>query len=394
VLQVCPYDIARPGGVQRHVLDLSNALVRAGHEMTIVAPAGADPSGLDSRVTLIRVGRARAWRMHGTRFEVTRASRGELDRVERLARAQRFDAAYFHAIWTPFMPWQVFRRVRGLVGRNIAMFHDTPPPGVSGALTRVLFGMLSRRLSRRLDVMIAVSSAPARHLRVVGGARLVLLPACIDLAPYASIARESGAEGCTVLFVGRLEPRKGVLLLVEAFSRVKAAERRARLVICGDGEQRADAEALAARLNVADEVTFTGALSDTERLALYARADVFCAPSPFGESYGLVIAEAMAAGLPVVAAANPGYRTVLAGTGAAGLVKPGEIADLAERLVQLLGSRELRTSLSVWGRECAWRSDVSARLPEFLELFAPAPATPARNDSTPDTSARAYAARN
>jgi phosphatidyl-myo-inositol alpha-mannosyltransferase len=246
-------------------------------------------------------------------------------------------------------------------------------------------------LSKRLDAVIAVSSAPARHLRVVEGTRLVLLPGCIDLKPYAGLAR-GGGEGYTILGVGRLEPRKGVLVLIEAFSQVKREEPRAKLVICGDGEQRGDAQALAARLGVADSIAFAGALPDAERLALYTRADVFCSAAPYGESYGLVLAEAMAAGLPVVAAANEGYRTVLTGDGAAGLVRPNDAADLACRLVHVLGSNELRACLTQWGRENAWRSDVNGRLAEFLALYQPAEAA-ARTGSTADTSARASPAR-
>ena len=395
ILQVCPYDVGRPGGVQRHVVDLSNALARAGHEVTIVAPTGGEPPLLHARVELCRLGGAREWRMHGTRFEATWASRGELDRVAALTRAKSFDAAHFHTIWTPFMPWQVWRRIRGLVSRRVATFHDTPPPGVSGALTRSLFRVLSRALSKRLDAMIAVSSAPEKHLRVVDGRRLVQLPPCIDLQPYAAVARtRAPADGFTVLFVGRLEPRKGVLVLIDAFARVKSREPRATLVICGDGEQREAAEALVARLGVADAVTFTGALPDPGRLALYSSADVFCAPAPYGESYGLVIAEAMAAGLPVVAASNPGYRTVLTGAGVAGLVKPDDPEDLAARLAQVLGSPDLRAGLIQWGREFASRADVSTRLPEFLALYGPQESTTARNGSAADTSAPAYPARN
>jgi phosphatidyl-myo-inositol alpha-mannosyltransferase len=385
VLQVCPYDIARPGGVQRHIVDLSNALARAGHHVTIVAPDGPAAPPLDENVEIVRIGRARGWRMHGTRFEVTWAWGADLARLE----SRRFDVAHFHTIWTPFMPWQVYRR--GLAARCIATFHDTPPPGLSGAVTRTAFAFMSGRLSRTLDVMIAVSSAPAKHLRTGARGRLVLLPGCIDLAPYAALPRV-GAAGSTILFVGRLEPRKGVLLLIEAYARVRQTHPDARLVVCGDGEQRAAAQALAARLGVAGGVTFTGALPDAERLALYSRADLFCAPSPYGESYGLVIAEAMAAGLPVVAAANDGYRTVLTGTGAAGLVKVGDVEDLAQRLTHVLGAGEVRQKLSDWGRECAWRSDVNARLPEFLALYEALP--DARTDLGPDTTAPAYPARN
>jgi phosphatidylinositol alpha-mannosyltransferase len=394
VLQVCPYDISRAGGVQRHIVDLSNALSRAGHEVGVVAPAGDGAPALDAQVELYRLGRFREWRMHGTRFEVTRASARELQRFTARASAAPFDVAHFHTPWTPLMPWQVYRRAGAFAKRTVATFHDTPPPGASGAVMRAVFGVLSRRLSRGLDAMIAVSSAPAGHLRPVGRCPLVCLPPCIDLSPYVSVSRRREIDpGPTVLFVGRLEPRKGVLLLIEAFARVREAHPGVRLVVCGDGEQRRAAAELAEKRGLHHAVTFTGALPDAERLALYAHADVFCAPSPYGESYGLVIAEAMAAGLPVVAAANAGYRTVLTGAGAAGLAKPGDVAHLAQRLVTVLGAGELRCELSEWGRVQARRSDVNARLQDFLDVYSPEQRGISRAAPEAETSARACAAR-
>src|SRR4051812_14956207 len=105
ILKVCPYDIGRPGGVQRHIVDLSNALARAGHEVTVVAPEGAASPLLDGNVELLRVGRARELGMHGTRFEVTWARAAELRTLVELARNNPYDVAHFHTIWTPFMPW-------------------------------------------------------------------------------------------------------------------------------------------------------------------------------------------------------------------------------------------------------------------------------------------------
>jgi len=393
ILQVCPYDIARAGGVQRHIVDLSNALARAGHEVTIVAPAsdGARPV-LHDAVELYALGRFRAWRMHGTRFELTWASTPELDRFNARASGKPFDVAHFHTLWTPLMPWQLYRRARALAARTVATFHDTPPPGVSGAITRSVFRFLSRRISSDLDAMIAVSGAPAQHLRPLARCPLVRLPACIDLAPYAALGRVRDHPGDpTVLFVGRLEPRKGVLLLIEAFARVRESQPRARLVVCGEGDERAAAAALSSTLRVRDAVTFTGALPDPQRLALYGAADVFCAPSPYGESYGLVIAEAMAAGLAVVAAANAGYRTLLTGEGAAGLADPGDVAALARRLAEVLGSAGLRSKLSEWGAREAWRSDVNARLGDFLAVYSPEAGT-SRTDPAAETTIRARAA--
>lgn len=344
VLQVCPYDFARPGGVQRHVRDLARALRAAGHEVTIAAPGPGSDAGVHY------VGASRPWTLHGTGFEITWAPRSAFDAL------RGFDVLHLHTPWTPFMPWQALRAVDARV--RVATFHDTPPPTWSGALQRSLYRVLSRRLSHRLDAMIAVSASVERHLR--GRSARYRLPACVDLRPYAGVTRKGGGG---ILFVGRLEPRKGILILIEALALVPGA----RLIVCGDGPERAQAQALAKARGV--DARFTGALDDAAKLALYADADLFCAPSPYGESYGLVLVEAMAAGLPVVAAANDGYRSVLDGEGAAGLCAPGSAAALARKITEVLGNAELRTRLTTWGRREAPRADVTARLGEFLAIY-------------------------
>ena len=193
---------------------------------------------------------------------------------------------------------------------------------------------------------------------------------CIDLAKYRELPGPSRSDKpLRVLFVGRLEPRKGVTLLLRAFAQLRRRT-NADLVICGDGAQMQTARDLAASLGLANGVTFTGAVGDTTKRQLFTEADIFCAPSPYGESYGLVIAEAMSAGLPVVAAANAGYSTVLTGDGAAGLVTPGDSRALSARLMEFADSPALRERLSSWGRTEAWRSDVNARLAEFVEIYS------------------------
>lgn len=369
LLQVCPYDLTRPGGVQRHVLDLSAALAEAGHSVTVIAPMAGATAG--DGVSLRTLGRSRSWGFHGTRFELTWASRAELREALAHIRSMGFDVAHFHTPWTPLMPWQLLRGLAGTVPRVVATFHDTPPPTLSGRLLRAAFSAMSRRLSAKLHAMVGVSESSAAHLRPRGGCPLILLPPCIDLRPCLALpAPDLERRAPTALFVGRLEPRKGVLLLIEAFDRVRRRHPEARLVICGDGEQRAAAEELSLRRALGDAVRFTGRLDEAAKLRLYGEATVFCAPSPYGESYGLVIAEAIAAGLPVVAAANPGYRSVLQGAGAEGLVSPNDSGALAEGLERVLSSPELRRRLSVWGRAQAPRSDVRARLPEFMSLYS------------------------
>lgn len=374
ILEVCPYDLGRPGGVQRHILDLAAALARAGHEVVLLAPAGPPPDacrqvapGLD----ILPLGRFQTWHLHGTAFEVARASRAELQGLLRLHRERPFDVVHFHTLWTPWLPWQVFRLFAGRGIRYVATFHDTPPPTWSGRLTRQLFRLLSRWLSRRLDAVIAVSESPAGHLWLAPGCRFHTLPPCIDLRGLLATAAITDPERPpTILFIGRLEPRKGIILLIESFAQVRRQHPRARLLICGEGEQSEAARGRVVQLDLAGAVDFTGALDDAAKTRLYWQADIFCAPSPYGESYGLVLAEAMAAGLPVVAAANSGYKTVLTGEGAAGLVKPGDTAALAGTLATFLESPVLRLSLSAWGRRQALDTDIGHRLDAFTQILA------------------------
>jgi phosphatidylinositol alpha-mannosyltransferase len=380
ILQVCPYDLARPGGVQRHIIDLSHALVSSGHDVTIVAPDSPDSGQTPnlcwprSAPLILHLGAFRTCRIHGTSFEISRASRAQLQSLLDLHRRNPFDVVHFHTPWTPFMSWQVFRAVCPLIARRIATFHDTPPPTLSGRIMRSLFRLLSRRISMQLDVIVAVSDSPAAHLRPRADCRLVRLPPCIDLEAYRALTVQAHrGRPIRLLFVGRLEPRKGILLLIDAFAQLQRHHGNTELVVCGDGEQGPIARARAAALGIASSVLFTGALPETAKLKQFADADIFCAPSPYGESYGLVIAEAMSAGLPVVAAANTGYSTLLTGNGAEGLVTPGNCTALAEKLAVFVESPDLRQRLSLWGRTESRHSDVYSRLPEFTALYAGVP---------------------
>ncbi|MBI5330539.1 MAG: glycosyltransferase family 4 protein [Betaproteobacteria bacterium] len=370
ILEVCPYHLDRPGGVQRHILDLARALGRAGHDVTVLAPGAPGRERQEERdgYRILRLGRFRLWRLHGTAFEAARADAGELAWLADLHRQTPFAAVHFHTLWTPWLPWQVYRLLAGRGPRCVATFHDTPPPSWSGQLARQAFRLMSRLLSRRLDAAIAVSDAPASHLWLAPNCRLHTLPPCIDLRPLLEASPPQG-DGRTILFLGRLEPRKGALLLIRAFALLRQTHPAARLCLAGDGAQAGAARALAAQLGVAQAVDFPGAPDEAAKRRLYRAADLFCAPSPYGESYGLVLAEAMAAGLPVVAAANAGYRTVLTGPGAAGLVAPGDAAALAARLAALLDAPEARRELAAWGRRQALNTDIHTRLEAFQAVL-------------------------
>jgi phosphatidylinositol alpha-mannosyltransferase len=364
IAQICPYDIDRPGGVQRHIRDTTEALAERGHQVTIIAP-GTDtpPRPAPSGVAIHRLGRSFRIGIFGTTFEIALALGRQRAQLKALMR--QFDVAHFHTVWSPFLALQA---LSFFDGPAVATFHDTPPETLSGRMLRALFRLISRRLLPRFDAILTPSEAPQRHLVSGPGQTLTIFPPCTDLRPFMNAEPQPGFRDgpLNILFLGRLEPRKGAMLLLKAFASLRAANPRLRLIIAGTG---AEEKALRNHVetNRIPSVIFAGAPSDPP--SWFATADIFCAPSPYGESFGIVIAEAMASGKPVVAAANAGYRTLLTGEAARFLVTPGEPQALAEALAVLAADDGLRHRLGEWGRTSAPRYDCRTLAPQLEAIF-------------------------
>jgi phosphatidylinositol alpha-mannosyltransferase len=154
----------------------------------------------------------------------------------------------------------------------------------------------------------------------------------------------------TIFYVGRLEKRKGLKYLILAFAQLVAEQPNVQLVIGGDGSDREELEAMVHDMEIPN-ITFLGYVDDTEKINLLQRADVFCAPAIYGESFGIVLLEAIACGIPIVAGDNPGYRYVLTDRGALGLVNPKDTADFARKLKLMLTDEELRKAWKSWAKQ-------------------------------------------
>lgn len=380
IAQVCPYDLDRPGGVQAHIKDTAAALGELGHAVTIVTPKIRPGPGVE-RVTphlrIVRLGKAHSMRFSGTRFEASVALGGQYGRLRAAMRPGAFDVVHFHTLWSPLIPFQAFACSPA---PRVVTFHDTPPDTWGGAVSRVLLGGLSRLLLPRVDEAIAVSEAPRAHLRPGPGQKINLSPPCTDLRRFAEGPTEapSASPKVTLLFVGRLEPRKGVMVLLKAYHRLCADGLPVRLVIAGVGSEEAALRRYIAGRDLPD-VHFVGHFSDADAPALYAACDIACAPSPYGESFGIVIAEAMAAGKPVVAAANRGYRTLLAAHADELLAPPGDDEGLYQRLRRLVVDAGLRERLGEWARAEAQRYDCRTVAPDLVDIYRRAIASPQRS---------------
>ena len=379
IAQICPYDLERPGGVQAHIRDTAAALGELGHEVTIVTPkmrSGAGVERISPNLRIVRLGQAHEMRFSGTRFEASLALGAQYDRLRAVMRPGAFDVVHFHTLWSPLLPFQAFACSPA---PSVVTFHDTPPDTLGGAFTRLLLGGISRLLMTQIDEAIAVSEAPRAHLRPGPGRSINLSPPCTDLRRFADAEGPAPrADGkINLLFVGRLEPRKGVMVLLQAYRRLCRDGLPVRLVIAGAGSEEAALRRYVAHRRLPD-VEFLGRFSDEDAPALYAACDIACAPSPYGESFGIVIAEAMAAGKPVVAAANRGYRTLLAAHADTLLAPPGDADALYQRLRGLVVDSGLRQRLGNWARTEAQRYDCRAVAPDLVDIYRRAIASPSR----------------
>ena len=373
IAQLCPYDIHRPGGVQRHIIDLSTALSQMGHDVSIIAPR---VSGNGNRLThtdvstlpIVYVGRGVLVPLNKTQFEITWALGEQLKHLDEVLQSSEFDVIHFHTVSAPFLPMQALRKSRAA---NVATFHEVPPDTMTGSIQQFLLRVHRRRLISRLDRVILASGAQKAISLTQDLSRISIVPPCSDLARFHADAAPIDHyrdERMNILFLGRLEPRKGALVLLKAFHELRRQGLPVRLLLAGDGPQRSMLERFAKKQRMSD-VVFLGGIEDAALPRLYATCDIFCAPSLYAEGFGIVLAEAMAAGKPVAAAANAGYQTLLSGEAARFLVRPGDVGALARALKELVMDASLRARLGEWGRREAKRYDNHALAPKFLTIY-------------------------
>ena len=350
-------------------MDLSNALARDGHDVTIIAPHSLSSKGplhaktTRSDVPIVKVGNARLISINKTAFEFSLAFGGELKKLNQFLKSSNFDVVHLHTPLSPFLSMQILNRS---TAANVGTFHAVPPETASGPVQRVMYRILNRRITARLDNVI-LASAVQRDLFLDG----IILPPCVDLRSFASDVTPLDSfkdERLNILFVGRLEPRKGALVLLKAFAELRQRSSNARLLIAGEGSERFRLEYLTTREQIPD-VVFLGRVNGLDLPRLYATCDIFCAPSIYGEGFGIVLVEAMASGKPIVAAANAGYKTVLHGEAASLLAKPGDPSDLCGKLETLITQPALRFRVGEWGKREARRYDSTERLPAFLAVY-------------------------
>lgn len=345
---VCPFDWDVPGGVASHVRDLAIELDRRGHQVSVLAP-GEDASAAQPFVTL--VGRAMPVPNNGS---VARVAFGPVSasRTRRWIREGEFDVLHVH---NPYSPSLGMLACWAAMGPIVGTFH-TAMEGRS-RLMSAGFGLLQATLEK-VRARIAVSEMARRTIVEHLGGDAVLIPNGVRVASFVGARPLPGwpGDGGSLAFLGRIdEPRKGLAVLLDAFPAVAAARPGVRLLVAGPGDQDDMLARLPAHLH--ESVVFLGRVSEEDKARALASADVYVAPHTGGESFGIVLLEAMATGTPVLASDLVAFSHVLEGGRSGVLVPVGDAAALAAAAVDLLGSPQRRSELAELGRDRAAQFD-------------------------------------
>ncbi|MCU1433216.1 MAG: glycosyl transferase group 1 [Actinotalea sp.] len=359
---VCPYSFDVPGGVQFHVRDLAGALERLGHSVSVLAPADED-TPLPDYIT--PAGRAVAVRYNGS---VARMTFGPVSarRVRRWLAAGDFDILHLHEPVTPSLGMLALWIASGPI---VATFHTAL---LRSRALQVAYPMVRPSMEKIL-ARIAVSEDARRTLVEHLGGDAVVIPNGVHVDTFADAPPDPRWTGTpdapTVAFLGRLdEPRKGLPVLAAAIPAVLAEHRGARFLVAGRGET-GEAEAREVLGDHAASVEFLGGISDEDKARLLRSVDVYCAPHTGGESFGIVLVEAMSAGAAVVASDLGAFRRVLDDGSAGTLFRTGDVGDLAATLVRVLGDPELRARTAERASTVVRQYDWSAVTQQVLTVY-------------------------
>lgn len=367
VLQVVPYRMDRVGGVQNHVRALSVWLNRQGHQCTIIAPGQKRHYGLSRD---LRIGHPKLVQMHGTQFELSAALPWEMRRFARFARDFAPDIVHYHTPWVPLLPTQIARR---LSCASVATFHATLPNDGQDILSRWLLKQ-AQAWSDTLDATAVPSAVPQAQWAAAGitPAPAILAPA-IDLDPWRAAGQARAAvrdQVQTIVCIGRSEGRKGIEVIGSAWAQIAAALPHATLRLIGGAADAGGDSAQVVRVPHAPDAVLR---------AEVAAADLLIAPAGYGESFGLVLAEAMAAGTPIVAAKNPAYQATLGPD--ACFFKAGQADDLATQVIALARDPNRRRALQSVGHAQAEIADIRCVGPAYLRFYTDATGRSKRDGS-------------
>jgi phosphatidylinositol alpha-mannosyltransferase len=348
---VSPYDLSHPGGVTEHISHLARELRGRGLRVKLMAPASKDlPAELEDTADnqdFYRIGKPFPIPANGSIARITMSF--HLGRwINRILEAERFDLIHLHEPLMPALPITVLRASHTC---NVGTFHAYAKSSTAYYYSQ----RLMRRYFRKLDGLVAVSEPAKEFVSRYFPGEYQVVPNGVDLSRFNDSVMplpEFDDGKLNLLFVGRLEKRKGLGVLLGAYEQLKQRLPELRLIVVGDGRMRKGYEGYIESQHIPD-VVMAGYVSPEELPRYHASADIFCAPNTGKESFGIVLLEAMAAGLPVIATDIPGFSHLVSPGHHGILVRRDDPVSLASAINLLADDRGLCDRLGAEGRAAA-----------------------------------------
>lgn len=343
------HSFSQPGGVKMHVLGLHKEFQKRGIYSKIIVPRRKLSEDYGKDVILL-----------GTSLPISfSGSRSDFDMIfnpisiEEMFKKEKFDILHFHNFGLP-LAFQILERSDSL---NILTFHANLEGSEFLKTFPFLLYLFEKIIEWKIDGIIGVAPLTLEVFKNYSGPKIVI-PNGIDLErfnPRVKKIQKYCNDKINILFLGRIEERKGLIYLLRAYKILEKklgnswVKSNLRLIIAGEGPLKEDLEKWTQK-NRLKNVIFEGKIKEGDVPSYYNTADIYCSPAIYGESFGIVLIEAMASGVPVVAFANKGYKGVLEkGRGREFLVKPKDYKTLAKKLEILIKNPQLRKEMGEWG---------------------------------------------
>jgi phosphatidylinositol alpha-mannosyltransferase len=359
---VCPYNIFKNGGVQECVLALKHHYALLGHEAYIITPR---PHGIKTKEQdgIILLGQSRDVK---SPFHTTAQVSVAFDstNIDNMLKTHNFDVLHFHEPWVPIVSRQILLRSNTV---NIATFHAKLPETMMSKTIEKVVTPYTKSILKYINAFTAVSDAGAEYISTICDEPITIIPNGIDLSKFADSLIHKRKDN-TILYIGRLERRKGVIYLLRAFKLLLSKLPNAKLIVVGDGPDKQKLKQYV-KENHLSNVEFLGFVSEETKINLLKEATIYCSPAIYGESFGIVLLEAMATGTVTVAGNNPGYANVLKDRGAISLVNVKDTEEFARRLILLMTDNGIRNLWNSWAGDTIKEYDYQIVAKKYLDLY-------------------------
>jgi phosphatidylinositol alpha-mannosyltransferase len=354
----------RGGAVQEIVHDMRIDLTGKGHEVRIITPQPRDISNMDTTNTIF-LGGGTDFRSP-TKTVPTMSASVDTDTIDHVLEQEQFDILHFHEPWVPVLSRQILTRSKSV---NIATFHAAIPETIMSRTIIKVVTPYTVPILKYIHEFTAVSEPAATYLRTLTDRPINMIPNGVDLSKYPWTDHKRSITGKkTILYLGRLEARKGVKFLLRAFKLLENKDPDVHLIIAGKGPDQEKLELLAEDLQLKN-VEFKGYVTHDEKMKLLASADLFAAPAIYGESFGLVLLEAMATGNLVVAGNNAGYADVMDGLGQLSLINPRDPVEFARRMQVMLDEPKVQKVMLEWSKHYVKQYAYPKIIDTYVDLY-------------------------